>query len=349
MSFAELGGPDVDRAHLVSFTEPVLSPDVRGEEARKLSTSTSVTLKDGSEAGGEEEARKLSMSASEGTGVKPKDDSEAGGLEAGGEEEAQKLSKITSERSDTIPKDDLEAGGEEEARKGDEMRQDSSSGMLGKEWLDSIDDKASAETEPETDVDGPDGLQPVSLAPSLSVGVPADGGSDGDDDAATSDAEELRYPSRLVSLCLPPGFHSWGNAAAYLASFLFLDAAFRAVKRRVGPGRPGREGGDESGNDDDDDGNFMRRLTRPGQDLSDGDAELLVGSRSRSACRCTFSIHLLCFASRASFAAVRRARHLPPDSSRSFRLRRDLLPLRDGVRLRSVSVLDYTSLFCALI
>mmetsp|Transcript_16287 Transcript_16287/g.37671 ORF Transcript_16287/g.37671 Transcript_16287/m.37671 type:complete len:203 (-) Transcript_16287:1580-2188(-) len=37
---------------------------------------------------------------------------------------------------------------------------------------------------------------------------------------------------------------------------------------------------------------------------------------------------------------MRRARHLPPDTPRAVRLRRDLLPLRDGVRRRPSDILD---------
>ena len=202
------------------------------------------------------------VGASEGPDVKPKDTSEAGN--EGG---TRKPSASTTAGTDVIWKDGCKEG-DEEARKRDEIA-----------------------TEAEADADG-DGILKAG-APSPSVEALADGD---DDEMAADDSEELKYPSRFVNLCLPPGFHSWGSAVAYLESFLFLDAVSRAVKKKFGSG-PLRPEGGESGDEDEAD-SFMRRLTRSGQSLSDGDAELLVGSRSLSACASAFC--QLCFTSRAT-------------------------------------------------
>ena len=83
-----------------------------------------------------------------------------------------------------------------------------------------------------------------------------------------------RYPSRLAAICMPPGFHNWTTAVAFLTDFLQLDLFKRlfqklrmSAMKQPSVGSP--TNGVAEGRDD------AAHVAQPGRDLTAVDAELL--------------------------------------------------------------------------
>jgi len=76
--------------------------------------------------------------------------------------------------------------------------------------------------------------------------------------------EDFNYPSRLLSLCLPPGFHNWNTAFHFLAELFFLDSLYKLYQRCKPAGLLMTDNQD-----------IDIHASRPGKELSVGDRELV--------------------------------------------------------------------------
>ena len=100
-----------------------------------------------------------------------------------------------------------------------------------------------------------------------------DSNVDGTTDRCQNDEPEPqpRYPSRLAAICMPPGFHNWTTAVAFLADFLLFDLFQKLGTRTMKhfPSVRSSTNGTEEGRDD------AVHVAQPGRDLMAGDVELL--------------------------------------------------------------------------
>mmetsp|Transcript_17144 Transcript_17144/g.37879 ORF Transcript_17144/g.37879 Transcript_17144/m.37879 type:complete len:1186 (-) Transcript_17144:79-3636(-) len=80
-----------------------------------------------------------------------------------------------------------------------------------------------------------------------------------------------RYPSRLAAVCMPPGFHNWTTAVAFLADFLLFDQFQKLSTSTMKhfPSVGSSTNGTAERRDD------AVHVAQPGRDLMAGDVELL--------------------------------------------------------------------------
>ena len=84
-----------------------------------------------------------------------------------------------------------------------------------------------------------------------------------------------RYPSRLAAICMPPGFHNWTTAVAFLADFLLFDL-FKRLFRNLGTStRKHFPNVGSPTNGTAERGEGAVHVAQPGKDLTAGDVELL--------------------------------------------------------------------------
>lgn len=94
---------------------------------------------------------------------------------------------------------------------------------------------------------------------------------------STTEFPDVKYPSRIKYLLMPPGFHSWLSVFEYVGDFFMLPKFSRLCRLAMSrmPLSPTGHRRDDGG--DDDDGGFDHGilLTSVGKELSGGEQELL--------------------------------------------------------------------------